>query len=202
MSAGLYLLPRGVNMVKIIQPTDLHVYQMKVTLEDISPPIWRRIQVANDTTLGRLHRILQVIMGWSDYHLHEFIIGGVSYGVPDKESMSDMKSEKNVRLSQVVSGEGTKLTYIYDFGDYWRHKILVERILPPEPNTRYPICIKGKRACPPEDCGGPGGYYEFLEAIQDPNHPEHEDMLEWIGGSFDPEAFDLDEINSRLGKIR
>ncbi len=189
-------------MAKIKHPTDIYVYQMKVTLQDISPPIWRRIQVTNDTTLGKLHRILQVVMGWSDYHLHEFIIGEVSYGVPDKESMSDMKNEKNVRLSQIVSGEGMRFTYIYDFGDYWRHKILVEKILSPEQDTRYPICIKGKRACPPEDCGGIGGYYEFLEAIKDPDHPDHEDMLDWVGGSFDPEAFDLDEINATLRKIR
>src|SRR5450759_5224020 len=98
---------------------------MKVTLEDISPPIWRRIQVTNDTTLGRLHRILQTIMGWSDYHLHEFVIDGVTYGVPDKETM--FENEKNVRLSQVVSEEKTKFTYIYDFGDYWQPMASINR---------------------------------------------------------------------------
>ena len=189
-------------MTKIKQPADVYVYQMKVTLEDISPPIWRRIQITNNTTLSKLHRILQIIMGWSDYHLHEFIIDGVSYGVPDKESMLEVKNEKNVRLSQVVSEEHTKFAYIYDFGDYWQHKILIEKILPLEPDMQSPICIKGKRACPPEDCGGVYGYYDFLEKIQSPNHPEHDEMLEWAGGSFDPEAFDLDEINQMLGKIR
>jgi len=188
------------DMTKIKKPTNVNVYQMKVTLEDISPPIWRRIQVTNDTTLGRLHRILQTIMGWSDYHLHEFVIDGVSYGVPDKETM--FENEKNVRLSQVVSEEKTKFTYIYDFGDYWQHKILIEKILPLEPDIQYPICIKGKRTCPPEDCGGAGGYEEFIETIQDPDHPEHDEMLEWAGGSFDPEAFDIEEINRELRKIR
>lgn len=189
-------------MTKIKQLGDVYVYQMKVTLEDISPPIWRRIQVTNDTTLDKLHRILQMIMGWSNYHLHEFVIGEVSYSVPDKESMFEVKNEKNVRLSQVVSKEQTKFSYIYDFGDYWRHKILIEKILPLEPDTQYPICIKGKRSCPPEDCGGVGGYYDFLQTIQDPNHPEHDETLEWVGGSFDPEAFDIDEINRELEKIR
>ena len=189
-------------MTKIKQLADVYVYQMKVTLEDISPPISRSIQVTNDTTLGKLHRILQIIMGWSDYHLHEFIIDGVSYGVPDKESMFEVKNEKNLRLSQVVSEEHTKFAYIYDFGDYWQHKILIEKILPLEPDMQDPICIKGKRTCPPEDCGGVGGYYDSLEAIQSPNHPEHDKMLEWVGGSFDPEAFDIDEINRELKKIR
>jgi hypothetical protein len=189
-------------MSKINKPANVYIYQMKVKLEDISPPIWRKIQVTNDTTLGKLHRILQIIMGWSDYHLHEFIIDGVSYGVPDKEGMFEVNNEKNIRLSQVVSEERAKFIYIYDFGDNWQHKILIEKILPLEPDMQYPICIKGKRACPPEDCGGAGGYDDFLETIQDPNHPEHDEMLEWAGGSFDPEVFDIDEINRELGKIR
>lgn len=189
-------------MTKTKQLADVYVYQMKVTLEDISPPIWRRIQVTSDTTLSRLHRILQIIMGWSDYHLHEFVIDGVSYGKPDKEDIFKVKNEKNVILNQLVSGERTKFTYIFDFGDFWRHKILIEKILPLEPDMQYPVCIKGKRASPQEDCGGPGGYFEILKVLQDPNHPEHDEMLEWIGGSFDPEAFDIDEINRKLNKIR
>lgn len=189
-------------MTKIKQPADVYVYQMKVTLEDISPLISRRIQVTNDTTLGKLHRILQIIMGWSNYHLHEFVIEGVSYGVPDKDGIFEGKNERNVRLSQVVSKKQTKFSYIYDFGDYWQLKILIEKILPLEPDMQYPICIKGKRACPPEDCGGAGGYDDFIETIQDPNHPEHDETLEWVGGSFDPEAFDIAEINRELEKIR
>jgi hypothetical protein len=189
-------------MTKIKQPANVYVYQMKVTLEDISPPIWRRIQVTSDTTLSRLHRILRTIMGWSDYHLHEFDIDGVTYGKPDKEDIFKVRNEKNVSLNQVVSGERTRFTYIFDFGDFWRHKILIEKILPLEPGTKYPICIKGKRTSPPEDCGGPGGYFEILKVLQNPNYPEHDEMLKWIGGSFDSEAFDIDEINRKLEKLR
>jgi hypothetical protein len=190
------------NMTKIKQPMDIYVYQMKVTLEDSKPPIWRRIHVTSATTLYKLHKILQVVIGWSDYHLHEFIIDEMHYGEPSPDYDFKMNNEKTVKLGQVVSEEGAKFAYIYDFGDYWYHKILVEKILPLEPDKRYPICIKGKRACPPEDCGGIWGYYDFLKTIQNPNHPEHDHMLKWVGGSFDPEAFNLDSINQGLRKIR
>ena len=189
-------------MGKTKQPTDIYIYQIKVTLEDIKPPIWRRIQVRNDTTLHKLYRILQIVMGWSDYHLHQFIIGDIHDGEPDPDYTFKMKNEKTIKLSQLALEEKAKFFYEYDFGDSWYHKILVEKILPLEPDTKYPICIKGKRACPPEDCGGASGYYKFLKVIQNPENPEHEDMLEWAGGSFDPEAFDLDEINRLLGEIR
>jgi len=189
-------------MIKVKQPADIYAYQMKVTLEDSKPPIWRRIQVTSATALYRLHKILQVVMGWSDYHLHEFIIDNMHYGEPSQDYAFKMKNDKTMKLGQVISGEGTKFAYIYDFGDNWYHKILVEKILPLEPDKHYPICLKGKRACPPEDCGGIHGYYGFVDAIQHPNHLEHDDMLEWVGGSFDPEAFDLNEINQKLRKIR
>ena len=189
-------------MIKVKQPADIYAYQMKVTLEDSKPPIWRRIQVTSATALYRLHKILQEVMGWSDYHLHEFIIDNMHYGEPSQDYAFKMKNDKTMKLDQVISAEGTKFAYIYDFGDNWYHKILVEKILPLEADKHYPICLKGKRACPPEDCGGIHGYYGFVDAIQNPNHPEHDDMLEWVGGSFDPEAFDLDEINQKLRKIR
>lgn len=178
------------------------IYQIKVTLRGSKPPIWRRFQVAGDTRLSKLHDILQVVMGWEDYHLYQFTIGGTYFGRPDPDFGLDMESDRKVRLSQVVTGEKAKFTYEYDFGDSWEHQILIEKILPPEPGVRYPICLTGKRACPPEDCGGIWGYADFLEAIQNPKHPEHEDMLEWIGGEFDPEAFDLEEVNRALKRIR
>ena|SRR5665647_2099430 len=190
------------NTAKLKHSMDIHIYQMKVTLEDSKPPIWRRIQVPSTVTLYRLHMILQVAMGWSNYHLHEFNIDGGHYGEPSPDNAYKVRNEKTVKLSQVVSKEGAKFAYIYDFGDYWYHKILVEKILPPESDKYYPICIKGKRACPPEDCGGIGGYYEFLEIIQNPNDPDHGQMLEWVGGSYDPEAFGLDDINQQLRKIK
>jgi hypothetical protein len=178
------------------------IYQVKVTLDGIRPPIWRRILVTSDTALNKLHRILQVVMGWDDYHLHQFIINGIYYGIHDPDLMFDLKDEEKMKLDMVVLQKQKKFIYEYDFGDSWYHNIMIEKILPPDTKKHYPVCIKGKRACPPEDCGGEGGYYYFLEAIQDPEHPEHEEMLEWEGGSFDPEAFDIDGVNRILKKIR
>ena len=180
------------------------IYQLKVTLEDIKPPIWRRIQVRGDVTLFKLYKILQAAMEWEDYHLHQFIVGEDYYAIPSPEDPWPMetKNEKRAKLFQVAPVEKARFIYEYDFGDSWRHKILVEKILPPERDLEHPICLAGKRSRPPEDCGGIGGYYEFLEAISDPKHPEHEDMLDWAGGEFDPERFDKDEVNRLLSKIR
>lgn len=182
--------------------TEHPIYQLKITLRGAKPPIWRRVQVPSDITLGKLHKIIQLAMGWYDCHLHEFEIQGQAYGQPMPDYDLDVRSERNVRLNQVVTGEKFKFAYLYDMGDGWDHQILVEKVLPPDPKVRYPICIKGKRACPPEDCGGIWGYVEFLEAIQDPQHSEHDSMLEWIGGEFDSEAFDLEETNRQLKRIR
>jgi hypothetical protein len=182
---------------------DHPIYQLKITLRDSKPPIWRRVQVPSDITLGKLHKIIQLAMGWYDCHMHEFEIQGQSYGQPMPELDDlDIISERTVRLNQVVTGEKFKFDYMYDMGDGWDHQILVEKVLPPDPEVRYPICIKGKRACPPEDCGGIWGYGDFLEIIKDPKHPDHRSMLEWIGGEFDSEAFDLEETNQRLKQIR
>jgi hypothetical protein len=183
-------------------PSNTPIYQIKVTLCESKPPIWRRILVPSEITLAKLHRILQAVMGWYDAHLHQFIVGGVYYGVPDPDDFIEIKSERRVRLNQIVAGEIFKFIYEYDFGDSWEHELLVEKIVPPEKGVRYPVCIKGKRACPPEDVGGVWGYAEFLEAIRDPEHAEHEDYVEWINGEFDPEAFDLDEINAALSHLR
>ena len=122
-------------------------------------------------------------MGWWDSHLHQFIIHGKIFGSPDPDfDFIEVTSERGTKLSGVISAEKDKFIYEYDFGDSWEYVILVEKILPPDPNISYPICLKGKRTCPPEDCGGIWGYNDFLEAIQDPDHPEHDDMLEWVGG--------------------
>jgi hypothetical protein len=182
------------------------VYQLKVTLTRISPPIWRRFQVADDITLLKLHRVLQAIMGWEDYHLHVFEIGGVSYSMPypDKADLDEMgmKSEKGVKLSKLALAEKSRFLYEYDLGDSWIHEILVEKILPPDPEVKYPICIAGERSAPPEDCGGVWGYEEFVEAISNPDHPEHEEYLDWAGRDFDPEKFDLVAINRELGRTK
>ena len=174
------------------------VHQLKVTLQGVRPPIWRRLRVPSDVTLAKLHRILQVAMGWEDGHLHRFRVGAASYG--DRGLLGDVvdRSERTARLDQVASSEQSTLWYEYDFGDGWEHVIVVEAVLAPEPGVRYPICVAGKRACPPEDCGGPWGYGELLEAIGAPTHPAHTELVTWLGGSFDPEAFDVADVNRRL----
>jgi hypothetical protein len=174
------------------------IYQLKVTLRYSKPPIWRRILERGDTTLARLHDILQVAMGWTDSHLHQFVVGTTSYGPVDPYNELDVENERSVRLSEVAPQAKARFTYEYDFGDGWLHQIVVERVRPAEEGTRYPVCVAGKRACPPEDCGGIWGYESFLESIRDPTHPEHADMLAWAGGSFDPEAFDLEDVNRQL----
>jgi hypothetical protein len=174
------------------------IYQIKITLKDIKPPIWRRLQVANDTALEKLHEIIQVAMGWDDYHLHQFIDGNTCYGQPDPNYDDAMKTENGVTISQLVSREGALFHYEYDFGDGWVHEILVEKILPVEKGTQYPVCIKGKRACPPEDIGGVWGYSDFLETITNPKDPEYDNMLEWVDGDFDPEVIDIESVNKRL----
>jgi hypothetical protein len=172
-----------------------NVYQLKVTLRGSKPPIWRRLQVNSDISLYKLHQILQVVMGWFDSHLHQFIVHGEYYGTSDPDFDFEVKNEIRVKLNQVISKVNEKFIYEYDFGDSWEHVILLEKILPLDKEVAYPICLAGKRACPPEDCGGIWGYYNLLEAIQDPKHPEHDEMLEWVEGNFDPEEFDLDVIN-------
>ena len=183
-------------------PSDLALYQLKVTLRDSQPPIWRRIQVTRDTRLSTLHRVLQVVMGWEGAHLHQFLAHGVSYGTPHPDCGFEVTNEKNVSLQQVVSRVKDKLIYEYDFGDSWDHELLVEKILPLEAGKPYPICLTGKRACPPEDCGGIWGYASLLAALRAPEHPEHDEMGEWVGGEFDPEAFDLDEVNQELHRLQ
>jgi hypothetical protein len=183
------------------------VYRLKVTLRDSKPPIWRRIEVPGTITLAKLHRILQVAMGWTNSHLHSFKIGQTYYQEPDPNfdpmfSTAAEKNEKRFKLQQVAPREKMKFLYTYDFGDDWEHEILVEKILPMTEENRQPRCLKGVKACPPEDIGGIWGYYDFLEILKNPQHPDHEDMMEWIGGSFDPEEFDLDLVNEQLRKIK
>ncbi len=179
------------------------VYQLKVTLKGSKPPIWRRIQVRGSTRLSALHEILQIVMGWTDSHLHQFIVGDVYYGVPDPEWGwgVEIKNEQRVQLEQIVSGAKDKFIYEYDFGDSWEHEIVVEKILSAETAGSYPACLTGKRACPPEDVGGIWSYDTFLEALRDPKHPEHEEYTAWIGGEFDPEAFDCQTVNQELQRL-
>jgi tetratricopeptide (TPR) repeat protein len=178
------------------------VYQLKVTLKWTSPPIWRRLVVRADTRLSKLHDILQVAMGWHYCHLHQFTVGRREIGVPDLDDWADVEDERRVRLADVASREKARFRYQYDFGDDWEHDIVVEKILPADPRGHYPVCVAGRRACPPEDVGGAWGYADFLEALQDPKHREHKERLEWVGGTFDPESFNLDSVNAALRGLR
>ncbi len=173
------------------------IYELKVTLRDIRPPIWRRIRVRSDITLFKLHAILQVIMGWMDGHMHQFVAKAKTYGRVDRE-FPECEDEKKVLLSQVLRGPKDSFVYEYDFGDGWKHIVVLEQVLEAEHGGKYPYVVAGKRACPPEDCGGARGYERLLEILSNPRHTEHADMVEWVGGSFDPEAFDRDEINRRF----
>ena len=140
---------------------------------------------------------------WYDCHLHEFHADGISYGDWSQlEEFDDVLNERTARLNQIAPPKGSKLSYQYDFGDDWQHDILVEAVLPPESGVRYPICLTGRRACPPEDCGGPWGYAELLEILRDPEHAEHESMSEWLGKPLDPDAFSVEQVNQRLAYLR
>jgi hypothetical protein len=140
-------------------------------------------------------------MGWSDSHLHQFEVNSQFYGIPDPAFDFDVKDENRIKLTQCLKREKSVIFYEYDFGDSWQHKILLEKILPFDKTLQLPQCIKGKRACPPEDCGGIIGYEDFLAVIQDPQHPEHEEMLEWFEEEFDAEYFNLEEINQEFARF-
>jgi len=172
------------------------VYHLKVTLIGSRPPIWRRIQVARDVTLYQFHQILQIVMGWTGGHLHQFRVGETFYGTPNPEFGFPVKNEKKVRLGGVLRQPKARMVYEYDFSDGWEHSVVLEAVIPALPKGRYPLALAGKRRCPPEDVGGIGGYYQFLEAMGDPKHPEHRNMREWWGESFDPDAFDVQEVNN------
>lgn len=212
----------------------LHV---RITLEYSNPPIWREVAVLPDITLGDLHRVIQIVMGWEDCHLHQFfqklkknvrpsreeVMRYYDAAKPDDDFEARMRGRKffvpktapdgtpidmegrdedAAMLAEVCPNASTKLTYQYDFGDAWNHEIKVKRAGTPEPEVKYPICLGGEGACPPEDCGGIWGYYSMLEAIADPDHEEHEDMIDWLGDDFDSDAFNLDKINAMLSKRR
>ena len=181
------------------------IYQLKVTLMGSRPPIWRRLQVSAKTDLETLHMILQIAFGWTDSHLHQFRIDGQSYSLPEfglDEFGDEIQNERRAKLGQVVLEARKKFIYEYDFGDSWEHQVVVEKVLEKEPGVAYPRCVGGKRSGPPEDCGGVWGYERLQEVIKDSEDEEHESMLEWLGGSFDPEAFNEKEVNEELKTIK
>ncbi|MCW8165226.1 plasmid pRiA4b ORF-3 family protein [Verminephrobacter aporrectodeae subsp. tuberculatae] len=181
------------------------IYQLHVKLAYLEPTVWRRLWVPDTLTLEKLHRVIQLVMGWRNAHLHEFSFGERRYSLPNPmwPSMDeDTQDERLFDLATVLSEDTTGFVYTYDFGDDWQHLIKVEARLEPDEKNRRPLCVDGANACPPDDVGGVPGYAGFLQAIRDPSHPEHLEMWEWHGGPFDPAAFDPNAVNAALHKLR
>ena len=203
-SSTVYAIPlRMVNHMRNKTPDT--VFQLKLTLLGVTPPIWRRLMVSADFTLARLHTVLQLSMDWKDSHLHEFRIDRKSYGRPDRDEEAadfrELLDERKVRLSSVLSQDGGQALYTYDFGDDWQHAIIVEKLLPMRPGQTYPVCIGGERHGPPEDCGGAPGYDDLLRVMNDRFDPSYKETRRWLGGDFDPESFSVDEVNRRLAGL-
>lgn len=174
-------------------------YRLKITLVGLEPPVWRQVLVPGDVNLAGLHWVIQYVMGWSNSHLHMFHVGKQRFGpkTPDWDRIQD---ERQVILQDIAPKAGSKFFYEYDMGDSWMHQVRVEKITRLESSFLKPECLAGERACPPEDCGGIGGYEDLLAAIRDPKHEQHDEMVEWVGEDFDPEAFDLAAANKALGR--
>lgn len=176
------------------------VFQLKVTLKGTKPPVWRRVLVDGSSTLDHVHDVIQAAFGWWNYHLHDFEIDGTNYGVPDPDD-DDLGlptiDESAVRLDS-VAGHGSRFLYRYDLGDNWRHDAVVERVLPANEATAVPACVDGRRACPPEDCGGVSGFERLLSILSDPDHPEGQERRQWLGRVYDPAWFDASEFEDNL----
>ena len=178
------------------------VYQFKVTLKGVKPAVWRRFQVPEFYTFWDLHVAIQDVFGWLDYHLHEFELMNpescaiTTIGIPSDEELFDREILPGWKegISNWFSTNNRSALYTYDFGDDWKHVVRLERILPREEKKKYPFCVDGKRACPPEDCGGVWGYQDLLKVLKNPEHEEYEDLLNWVGGKFDPEYFDPQKV--------
>jgi hypothetical protein len=184
-------------------PVRERIYQFRITLKGVHPEIWRRIQV-RDSSLDKFHERIQTAMGWTNSHLHDFEIKGERYGDPWllEENFDEFGYEdsRETRLAQILprSGERFVFEYKYDFGDRWRHHVLFEGCLKAPPGERYPLCVEGERACPPEDSGGAPGYQELLRSISDPEDDEHELIVKWVGRPFDPAGFDAERVTKRM----
>lgn len=178
------------------------LYQLKITLNHTTPPIWRRVEVDSRIDLESFNHVIQIAMGWGDYHLHEFALGSSRYGRPDESVPQGIRDERYYRLDQLLRKVEDQMIYTYDLGDDWRHQIVLEEIRPRDPKRPLPCCVAGERAGPIEDCGGPPGYHHLLDAVADPGHPQHEEMVEWLGDHpIDPEAFDCEAVNATLATI-
>ena len=178
-------------------------FQFKIHILDIeSPDVWRRLLVPGNFSFHHFHHIIQASFGWTNSHLYEYSPEGIGSDPvithPEFEPENEYRNSLRFKLSKYFVNKGDKIIYTYDFGDSWEHSIVLEKRLPVDPNTTYPICTDGQLACPPEDCGGVPGFYDLVEALADPNHERHEEMLDWIGDDFDPQAFSVDNVNRML----
>lgn len=174
---------------------------MRIQLEDVEPVIWRRILVPGSVRLSKLHDMFQATMGWTNSHLHSFSIADAIYGMHDEDSPDEEVDEKTVTVVQALRGH-RRFVYDYDFGDSWRHEVVIEDEIRSTDGLKFAVCVDGENACPPEDCGGASGYEALLEVLADPSHEEHRHYLSWTGGPFDPTAFDLVSVNAELQRVR
>jgi len=180
------------------------IYQVQIALKGSKPKIWRRLLIESDLRLSDFHIIIQVAMGWTNSHFHQFVKNGINFRVkyPDDDFWDEHEDVdyKKTKVSALLKKEKDKLVYEYDFGDSWDHDIILEKILPKDDNAFYPICLAGKMKCPPEDCGGISGFEDMLEILKDPSHEEYEEYIVWTGGGFDPKEFDKEALNETLKK--
>ena len=186
------------------KPLEQTIYQIEVRLVGIEPKIWRRLQVPGEFSLAQLHQVLQIAVGWENSHLHRFTIGRRTFEQPapaEYESECVAEDESQFRLREVLTHEGARAMYLYDFGDQWEHVMVVEMALQAEPGIRYPHCLEGERRCPPEDCGGVPGYLDLLEAIAHPRRRHSRELLVWAGGDFNPEEFSVSRVNRTLRQV-
>jgi hypothetical protein len=182
-------------------PSFMEVYVIKVTLLGTKPPVWRRILLPRKITLRNLHRTLQTVRGWTNAHLHQFVLPGTGNFGPRHGFGEKVENESRPTLGVLLDFPGAKLLYEYDFGDCWRHELVLERLLLGDESFRQ-MCVAGERHCPPEDSGGPHGFAELLNAFTQEDHPEHEPVREWLGDDFAPGSFEPDEINRKLRRRR
>ena len=202
---SLRQVPPSVSATKV---TTLHQppkygWQLRVELLEVTPKVWRRLLLPSTIRLPALHRVLQAAMGWTDSHLHEFVIAGQRYSTPDPDWADELKQrdERRIVLEKALGYEARCFDYLYDFGDSWHHVVILEEHAPLKSDALI-YCTDGANACPPENVGGAPGYAEFLAGIADPHHEEHENLLTWVGGSFDPHHFSRDAVNVALAKVR
>jgi hypothetical protein len=179
------------------------VFRIYVRLEVIVTPIWRRIELSRQSTLDQVHRILQVAMGWENCHLHEFTVDGKRYGMPDPDyDEPGIVADSKVCISDVLRAPRAEMSYLYDFGDDWLLTVRLEEVVEEEPGAMYPRVVDGARSGPPEDCGGPFGYSDFLEVLVDPAHKDFKEMSKWVGPKFNAEVFSVEKVNARLRRNR